>query len=203
MTFSSLAARMVLSRRFRTGLAGLALAATLAAGCDGAPGGRAGTEPGCGASPGAAQVVGQSAEGAINIAVLVPPNFQVATASYQITKPGFSLTGSLNVAQSATVSGVIGGIPVGTGYTLTLAMTDVAKKFTGCSGSSTFAVAGGTTTPVSVDIACHLPQSISVGPPAVPVPMPAVALLAVALLATGSFFAGRGRGRTGSDERES
>ena len=88
---------------------------------------------------------------------------------------------------------------MGTGYTLILAMTDVAKKYTRCSGSSTFAVAGGTTTPVSVDIACLLPQSVSVGAPAVPVPMPAVALLAVALLATGSFFAGRGRRRRGSE----
>lgn len=195
MTFSNLATRMGASRRPRTAaLAGLALAAALTAGCDGTPGAR--TEPGRGAAPGAAQIVGQSAEGAINIAVLVPPNFQVATASYQITKPGFSLAGSLNVAQSATISGVIGGIPVGTGYTLTLTMTDVAKKFTSCAGTSTFAVVGGTTTPVSVGVSCHLPQSVAVAPPAVPVPMPAVALLAVALLATGATGAGRRRDRT-------
>ena len=196
MTFSNLTTRMASSRRLRTaGLAGLALVAALAGGCDGAPGTRAGAEPQNGAAPGAVQPVRQSTEGAINIAVLVPPNFQIATADYQITKPGISLTGSLNVAQSATISGVIGGIPAGTGYTLTLTMTDVAQKFTSCAGTSTFAVVGGTTTPVGVDVACHLPQSVAVGPPAVPVPMPAVVLLAVALLATGSFAAGRGRTR--------
>jgi hypothetical protein len=195
MTFSKLATRTGASRRLRTAaLAGLALAAALAGGCDGTPGAR--VEPGSGAAPGAAQIVGQRAEGAIDIAVLVPPNFQVATASYQIAKPGFSVTGSLNVAESATISGVIGGIPTGTGYTLTLTMTDVAKKFTSCAGSSTFAVVGGTTTPVIVGVSCHLPQSVAVGPPTVPVPMPAVVLLAVALLATGSFTAGRGRRRT-------
>jgi hypothetical protein len=116
---------------------------------------------------------------------VVPPNFQINTVNYQLTKTGFSQAGSLNVAQSGTVTGVIGGIPSGTGYTLALTASDVGQKFTSCAGSSMVAVTGGATTPVSVNIECRLPPQVT-PPPAVPVPMPAVALLAIALLASGA-----------------
>jgi hypothetical protein len=88
------------------------------------------------------------------------------------------------------ISGVLGGIPAGTGYTLALTATDTAKKFTGCAGSSPVNVVGGATTPVSVAVDCHLPQP-TLTPPAVPIPMSAVVLLAVALLAAGVLTTGR------------
>ena len=113
---------------------------------------RRGPDPGSGVAN-----AGQSAPGALSIALVVPPNFQINTISYQLTKTGFSQAGSLNVAQSGAVSGVIGGIPAGTGYTLALTASDVGKKFTSCAGSSMVAVTGGATTPVSVTIECHLP----------------------------------------------
>jgi hypothetical protein len=161
------------------GIAGLALVAVLTSGCN--------TPPSAVADPGGALAnAGQSAPGALSIAVVVPPNLQIDTINYQLTKTGFSQAGSLNVAQSGTISGVIGGIPAGTGYTLALTTTDVAKTFTSCAGSSTVAVTGGTTTPVSVAIECRLPSNVVTTPPAVPIPMPAVVLLAVVLLATGA-----------------
>ena len=58
------------------------------------------------------------------------------TISYQLTKTWFSLNGNLNVAQSGVVSGVIGGIPAGTGYTLALTASDVGNKFASCGGLS-------------------------------------------------------------------
>jgi len=162
-----------------SGIVGFALAAVLSIGCE--------TPPTAVADPvsGVANA-GQCGAGSLNIAVVVPPNFQINTIGYQLTKTGFSQAGSLNVAQSGTVSGVIGGIPAGAGYTLALTATDVANKFTSCAGSSTVAVIGGATTPVSVAIECRLPPAVTPPPPSVPVPMPAVALLAVALLAAGA-----------------
>ena len=133
---------------------------------------------------------GQSASGALSIGLVIPPNFQINTISYQLTKTGFSQTGNLNVAQSGVVSGVIGGIPAGTGYTLALTASDVGNKFASCAGSSMVAVTGGSTTPVSVNIECRLPPVPP--PPSVPVPMSAVVLLAVALLATGAKATRRG-----------
>ena len=129
---------------------------------------------------------GQNAPGALSIALVVPPNFQINTISYQLTKMDFSQAGSLNVAQSGAVSAVLGGIPAGTGYTLALTANDVAGKFTSCAGSSTVSVTGGATTPVSVAIDCHLPPVPVTTPPQVPIPMPAVALLALALLGAGA-----------------
>ena len=165
-----------------SGIAGLALAA-LTSGCQTAP--AAVADPGSGAAN-----PGQSAPGSLSVALVVPPNFQINTISYQLTNTGFSQAGNLNVAQSGSVSGVIGGIPAGTGYTLALSASDVAQKFTSCTGSSTVAVTAGATTPVSVNIECRLPPAPP--PPSVPVPMPAVALLAVALLATGATATRRG-----------
>ena len=165
-----------------SGIVGLALAAVLTSGCQTPP--TAVADPGGGAG---VTNVSQSATGALSIGLVVPPNFQIGTISYQLTNTtGFSQAGSLNVAQSEVVSGVIGGIPAGTGYTLALTASDVSQKFTSCAGSSMVAVTGGATTPVSVNIECRLPPQVTPPPPAVPVPMPAVALLAVALLASGA-----------------
>ncbi len=128
---------------------------------------------------------GRTPPGLLSVGLVVPPNFQINTISYQLSKTGFSQAGSLNVAQSGAVSGVIGGIPAGTGYTLALTASDVGQKFTSCAGSSLVDVTGGATTPVSVNIECHLPPVPP--PPSVPVPMSAVVLLAVALLTTGAM----------------
>jgi hypothetical protein len=160
-----------------SGIVGLALAVVFASGCN--------TPPSAVAAPGSGVAdTAQSASGALSVAVVVPPNLQIDTIDYQLTNTGFNQAGSLNVSQGATISGVIGGIPAGPGYTLTLTTTDVAKTFTSCAGSSTVAVTGGATTPVSVAIECRLPAVPP--PPAVPIPMPAVVFLAVVLLAVGA-----------------
>jgi hypothetical protein len=169
----------------RTALAALALVAVVAGGCtDVPPAAVRGPSGGGGPTP------SQGTMGAIDIALAVPPTFQIASVNYQLTNTGYSKSGSLDVSQSQAISGVLGGIPAGTGYTLALTATDTAKKFTGCAGSSPVNVVGGATTPVSVAVDCHLPQA-SLTPPAVPVPMSAVVLLAVALLAAGVLTTGR------------
>jgi hypothetical protein len=139
-----------------------------------------------------------STMGAIDIGLAVPPKFQVATINYQIanTSTGYNRSGTLDVSKTAVISSVVGGIPAGTGYKVALTATDTGQKFTGCSGSSSLVnVVGGTTTPVSVAVDCHLPQANLT--PTVPVPTSAVALLALALLAAGGLAAGRrGAGRS-------
>ncbi len=168
----------------RTGLAALALVAVVACGCtDSPPAAVRGPTGGGGPSP------NQGSMGAIDIALAVPPSFQIAAVNYQLTNTGYSKSGSLDVSQSQAISGVLGGIPAGTGYTLALTATDTAQKFTGCAGSSPVNVVGGATTPVSVAVDCHLPQP-TLTPPAVPIPTSAVALLAVALLAAGALTTG-------------
>lgn len=167
----------------RTALAAIALLAALVSGCSDRPAAALGSGSG---NPDP----GQSGMGAIDVALAVPPSFQIATINYQLTNTGYTKSGSLDVSQTQTISGVLGGIPAGTGYTLTLTATDAAKKFTGCAGSSPVNVVAGTTTPVSVAVDCHLPQP-SLTSPAVPVPMSAVVLLAVALLAAGLLTNGR------------
>jgi phospholipase C len=88
-----------------------------------------------------------------------------ASFSYTITGPfGFSKTGGLNVSASSKLSGVIGGLPAGSGFKISLTGTSIDGS-TQCSGSATFSVAAHGTTQVSLTLDCHQPAktgSISV-----------------------------------------
>ncbi|HVY40069.1 MAG TPA: hypothetical protein VHM31_19150 [Polyangia bacterium] len=130
--------------------------------------------------------------GSIQIGLQVPPSFQIAAFTYQIQRGTFTQTGALDVSASAAVSAVIAGLPVGAGYQLTLSASDPTHRLTGCSGTATFDVTAGATTLVPIAIQCHLTP-----PPAVPVPHPAVLVLAAALLGGGLASAGRGGRRRG------
>src|SRR6202020_43274 len=86
-----------------SGIVGLGLAVVLASGCN--------TPPSTGAGPGSGLAdTPQHAAGGLSTAVVVPPSDQIDTINSQLTNTGFSQAGSLNVAHSGTVSGVIGGI---------------------------------------------------------------------------------------------
>jgi hypothetical protein len=164
-------------------LAGLALALALSTGCTQHASVVSGDVPG-------PTTPAQDGPGAVTIGLVVPPSFQISTVNYQLTKTGFSQSGALDVSKSGGVSATLGGIPAGTGYTLSLTASDTAKKFTSCAGSSPVNVTGGATTQVTVAIDCHLPQP-SLTPASVPVPPAAAALLAVALLGAGALSIGR------------
>ena len=111
-------------------------------GCDVPPTGGAGT----GAPNGALGSVGLVLAGGVT----------VNTFTYVLSGPT-SRTGTIDVSSSSTVSAVIGGVPAGTGYTLTLTGTSVDGQTT-CSGTSaSFNVVAGATTPVGVTIDCHTP----------------------------------------------
>ena len=81
--------------------------------------------------------------------------------TYTMTGPGgFSKTDTIDVRNSQTISVVIGGIPAGAGYTLTLGATS-RDGGTTCSGVATFDVKAHATTSVAIHMTCR--QSPSTG----------------------------------------
>ncbi len=111
---------------------------------------------GCGGDHPAAPGSRQSGLGSITVALL-SGGVTVDTVAYAITGPnGFSQSGSLDVAASSTISGLIGGLPAGSGYVISLTAT-AADGTTGCAGSANFAVTAGTVTQVAVGLDCHQP----------------------------------------------
>lgn len=91
----------------------------------------------------------------VDLALDVAPNVTVDRASYTITGPGgFLRSGTLDLTNSAKLSAVIGGLPVGTGYLITISLTSTDGKDS-CSGSASFEVAAHATTAVTVHLTCH------------------------------------------------
>ncbi|HYQ43041.1 MAG TPA: PKD domain-containing protein [Polyangiaceae bacterium] len=136
--------RLVRSARFAVLVAGLAFSAALS---------------GCSSAPEASTT---DAEGVGSIGL----NLQVGGATlevvnYSIVGPDdYTKSGSLEVADSTVVSAVLGGLPVGNGYTITLSgiSTDEA---TSCTGSGAFDIVAHETSAVSVHMLCH--QSATTG----------------------------------------
>src|SRR5258708_6311519 len=93
--------------------------------------------------------------GSVGVALLAGPGITLDTFSYTITGPGaFSRTGSIDTSHSSTVSAVIGNLPAGTGFSISLAATSNDSQTT-CSGSAPFAVMAHSTTSVTVHVACR------------------------------------------------
>ncbi|MEI9935602.1 MAG: lamin tail domain-containing protein [Pseudomonadota bacterium] len=78
--------------------------------------------------------------------------------SYTIVGSGFTKSGTLDVTNSTSISAVIGGIPAGNGYTITLSASDAGSSGTTCSGSATFSVTAGATTSTQVNLQCRAPS---------------------------------------------
>jgi hypothetical protein len=78
----------------------------------------------------------------------------LTTVQYVVTGPGgFSQSGALDVSKSATISTLIGAIPAGNGYSITLSATGTNSS--SCSGAAAFSVVAQQTVPVSVELMCH------------------------------------------------
>ena len=71
------------------------------------------------------------------------------SVTYTVTGNGFTKTGAIDTSGSPTVSGTIGGIPAGKGYTITLTATSVEGDTT-FTGSAKFDVTAGATTSVTL-----------------------------------------------------
>jgi arylsulfatase A-like enzyme len=96
-------------------------------------------------------VEGEVQVGSLGVHLQVAPGVTLNSVSYAITGNGFSKTGSIDASGSPTISGTIGGIPAGTGYTITLTATSVEERTT-FSGSQNFDVTARGTTLVTVHL---------------------------------------------------
>lgn len=135
---------------------------------------------------GASEPEAEETVGAIALSLTVGDQ-HLDSMSYAIVGSGFSKTGSLDVSRSSKVSGVVGGIPFGTNYALTMTGKGVGAMPLDCSGSASFDLSEVGPLPVNIQIACKEP---AVGePPTTPTPAPvpplAVFALACALGALG------------------
>ena len=107
-------------------------------------------------SVGSASGAGSQAEvGQVGFKLTLPGGETVNTVNYMITGPnGFSLSHSVSVQSSTTISFVVGGIPAGNNYSVTLSGASVDGTVT-CGGSATFSVVARTTTTVTDTLQCN------------------------------------------------
>jgi hypothetical protein len=92
--------------------------------------------------------------GSVGLALQAAPGFVLNTVSYAITGPsGFAKTGVIDVSNSTKVSALIGSLPAGKGFSITLS-GDAVGGVGSCSGSASFDIVARQTTPVPVKIIC-------------------------------------------------
>src|ERR1051325_3258400 len=88
--------------------------------------------------------------GAVVASLQLAPGLTVDAASYTINGPGgFTKTGTINVANSSTLTATIPGLPAGKGFMISLSATSTDGR-TSCAGATTFDVTAHMTTAVSV-----------------------------------------------------
>jgi len=111
--------------------------------------GASATLHGCASEPLGSDGVEQT--GSLGLNLEVAPGVTLNSVTYTITGNGFSKSGSIDVSGSSAISGTIGGIPAGNGYTLTLTATS-AEGGASFTGSAKFNVTAGKTTAVTIHL---------------------------------------------------
>ncbi|HEX3849474.1 MAG TPA: hypothetical protein VHW01_00825 [Polyangiaceae bacterium] len=108
--------------------------------------------------PDSRALVADQSVGVIGLALELSPGVQVNSVSYTITGPnGYFSTGTVDVSQSAQFSALIGGIPAGSGYLISLNAKS-ADGQTSCSGQASFTVVAGQTNAVPIELQCQGPD---------------------------------------------
>lgn len=146
-----------------------------------APGGAApGQGPHADGSPGSAS---EERAGSIELSLKVG-NQQLDTMNYAIVGSGFANAGKLDVSHSSKVSGIVGGIPFGNNYALTMNGKGVAEHPLACSGATSFDLNDVGPVPVTIQITCKEPEITEPPPPTgpTPAPVPPFAVLTLACL---------------------
>lgn len=93
--------------------------------------------------------------GIVSLRLQVAPGVSIDQIDWTISNPTLlaaDRTGTVDVSQSATIQFVVGGLPAGGGYTITLRAT--TSTGVGCVGSALFTVAPGATASVMAGLVC-------------------------------------------------
>ncbi len=108
---------------------------------------------GCGGGGPSVEQAGPHA-GKVSLALQLPSGSILNALSYTITGPaGYTSTSSIDVSNSATVQALLGGIPAGTGYSISLTGT-TTDGLSVCAGSASFDVTASHATTVNVPVLC-------------------------------------------------
>jgi len=112
-----------------------------------------GSLTGCGDN-GATAAENPSATGEVGLSLQLPGGTTIQSASYTITGPmGFVMTGSINASASTMLTAVIGGIPAGPGYQISL-VAETSDGSASCTGSTGFEVMARKTASAVVSMTC-------------------------------------------------
>lgn len=94
--------------------------------------------------------------GQIGLELQLAPGLEIDAVNYTIVGPGgFTRTGAIDVSHSLTISAVLGGLPFGGGYQISLTASS-ADGGAVCGGSATFDITGPDTVPVALHMTCEL-----------------------------------------------
>ena len=95
------------------------------------------------------------AMGSLTMDLDIADGVKVDTVSWTIRNAttGYTRSGTVDVRFSDTLALQIGGLPAGSGYTISLSAMSVNGVFS-CSGSADFEVSAQTTTPVDAQLYC-------------------------------------------------
>jgi hypothetical protein len=95
------------------------------------------------------------AVGTVGLDLQAAPGFVLNTVSYTITGPsGFTKTGTIDVSNSTKLTALIGSLPAGKGFSITLSGNAVSGVGS-CSGSASFDIVARQTTQVAIKFTCH------------------------------------------------
>jgi hypothetical protein len=112
---------------------------------------------GCGSEdPGAELPV--EATGSVGLELDVGESVHLEAVEWEITGNGVSRSGTFNVRNSTKIAGLVGGIPAGSGYLITLRAADSRDPNLTCLGSASFNVTARQTSTARVRLNCTLPQ---------------------------------------------
>jgi hypothetical protein len=116
----------------------------------------AGAATACGSSSDSgAPVSAEETVGSIGLALQTSQGAQIDAFQYSISGPaGFLRQGSVDVRGSSVLSALIGAIPVGSGYRISLTAAARDGSFT-CAGSAVFNITSRSTTAVTVNLQCR------------------------------------------------
>jgi len=89
--------------------------------------------------------------GSLGLDLQVAPGVTLLSVSYTITGNGFTKTGTIDASDSPIISGTIGGIPAGNGYSIELSAVSVEDQ-TVFTGSAKFNVTAGNATSVEIHL---------------------------------------------------